>query len=61
MKSYGEIDVAETPVVVLGCGHFFTAESLDGHLGMSEVYEIDEYGEFTALKDVSGALAQSIP
>ncbi|TGO45849.1 hypothetical protein BCON_0361g00090 [Botryotinia convoluta] len=61
MKSYGEIDVDETPVVVLGCGHFFTAESLDGHLGMSEVYEIDSYGEFTGLKDVSGALAQSIP
>jgi BMFP domain-containing protein YqiC len=61
MKSYGEIDVDETPIVVLGCGHFFTAESLDGHLGMSEVYEVDGYGEFTGLKDVSGALAQSIP
>jgi hypothetical protein len=61
MKSYGEIDVDETPVVVLGCGHFFTAESLDGVLGMSEVYEVDGYGEFTGLKDVSGALAQSIP
>jgi BMFP domain-containing protein YqiC len=61
MKSYGEIDVDETPVVVLGCGHFFTAESLDGILGMSEVYEVDGYGEFTGLKHVSGALAQSIP
>ena len=61
MKSYGEIDVDETPVVVLGCGHFFTAESLDGILGMSEVYEVDGYGEFTGLKDVSGDLAQSIP
>lgn len=61
MKSYGEIDVDETPVVVLGCGHFFTAESLDGILSISEVYEVDGYGEFTGLKDVSGALAQSIP
>jgi hypothetical protein len=58
MRSYGEIDVDETPVVVLGCGHFFTEESLDGLLGMSEVYEVDGYGEFTGLKDVSGALAQ---
>jgi hypothetical protein len=61
MKSYREIDVDETPVVVLGCGHFFTAESLDGLLGMSEVYEVDGFGEFTGLKDVSGALAQSVP
>lgn len=61
MKSYGEIDVDETPIVVLGCGHFFTAESLDGLLCMSEVYEVDGFGEFTGLKDVSGSLAQSIP
>ncbi|MCJ1311346.1 hypothetical protein MMC25_005017 [Agyrium rufum] len=61
MKSYEEIDVDETPIVVLGCGHFFTAESLDGILGMSEVYEIDGYGEFIGLKDVVGTLAQLIP
>jgi len=61
MKCYGEINVNETPVLVLGCGHFFTAESLDGILGMSDVYEIDGYGEFIGLKDVSGTLAQLIP
>lgn len=61
MKSYGEINVDETPIVILGCGHFFTAESLDGMLGMSEVYEIDRHGEFTGLKDTPGALAQSVP
>lgn len=61
MKSYNEIDIDETPVVVLGCGHFFTGESLDGILGLSEVYEANMYGEFTGLKDVSGTLAQSIP
>jgi hypothetical protein len=61
MKSYGEIDVDETPIIVLGCGHFFTAESLDGLMGMSEVYEVNRYMEFTGLKDVSVALAQAIP
>lgn len=61
MKSYGEIDVNKTTVVVLGCGHYFTAESLDSLLNMWEVYEVDGYGEFTGLKDVSGALTQSIP
>jgi hypothetical protein len=30
MKTYGEISLKETPIVVLGCGHFFTAASLDG-------------------------------
>jgi hypothetical protein len=28
---------------------------------MSEVYEINGYGEFTGLKNISGALAQLIP
>jgi hypothetical protein len=49
MKSYNEIDVDETPIVVLGCGHFFTAETLDGHVGIGTVYAIDGYGEFTDL------------
>ncbi|EEQ35140.1 Ab1-133 [Microsporum canis CBS 113480] len=61
MKSYGEIDVDESPIVVLGCGHFFTAESLDGLMSMGEVYELDAEGEFTGLKDISTALAQSVP
>jgi hypothetical protein len=61
MKTYREIDVNETPIVVLGCGHFFTAETLDGHMGMTEVYTVDEYGGFTGLQDVSAVLARSIP
>ena len=28
--SYRDIDPSKTPVVALGCGHFFTAETLDG-------------------------------
>lgn len=31
-KKYGEIDLDETPVVTLACGHFFTTETLDGRL-----------------------------
>jgi hypothetical protein len=61
MKSYGDIDIDETPIVVLGCGHFFTAESLDGLMSMSDVYEMDNYGEFIGLKEVSDSLAQAIP
>jgi hypothetical protein len=61
MKTYGEIDVNETPIVVLGCGHFFTTETLDGLIGMTEVYSINQLGAFDGLKCISTALAHSIP
>lgn len=61
MKTYGEIDLDETPIAVLGCGHFFTAETLDGHVGMNEVYVQDGYGEFTGVRGVSSTLARSVP
>ena len=58
MKAYAEINVNETPIAVLGCGHFFTAESLDGLGGMHDVYVTDKSGRFTGLADISGALAR---
>lgn len=61
MKTYAEIDVNETPIVVLGCGHFFTAETLDGLVGMHDVYVTDKSGRFTELANISGALAGKIP
>lgn len=59
-KNYDEIDLDEDPIVVLGCGHFFTAESLDGMIGMSEVYETDNFGNFIKPKEPS-KLAGPIP
>ncbi|KAL9588835.1 MAG: hypothetical protein Q9203_002352, partial [Teloschistes exilis] len=61
MKTYGEIDLDENPIVALACGHFFTAETLDGHLQMSSVYEQDLNGEYVALQDISAELAQAVP
>ncbi|KAI9752216.1 MAG: hypothetical protein M4579_005719 [Chaenotheca gracillima] len=61
MKSYGEIDLNDTPIVVLGCGHFFTTETLDGHMGIAEVYTQDAHGEYNGLQDVSAILARSVP
>lgn len=61
MKTYGEINLDECPIVVLGCQHFFTAESLDGMMGMGDVYQVDQEGEFCGIKDVSAKLARSIP
>ena len=61
LKCFAEVDLNFTPIVVLGCGHFFTAETLDGHVGMAEVYEMDLYGEFVGLRDISRDITQSVP
>ena len=61
MKTYSEINIDETPIVVLGCGHFFTVESLDGLVGMSEVYTTNMFGDFAGLADISGSLATKTP
>ena len=51
LKDYRDIDLDETPIVVLGCGHFFTAESLDGLVNMNEVYASDpRTGHYTGLR-----------
>lgn len=61
MKTYAEVNVDQTPVIALQCGHIFTAETLDGHVGMTEVYATDRCGRFVALADISSALATKIP
>jgi hypothetical protein len=49
---YRDIDINESPIVVLGCGHFWTIETLDGHVGLKDVYEMDPYtGGFISLID----------
>ncbi|KAL8365909.1 hypothetical protein RB595_004608 [Gaeumannomyces hyphopodioides] len=51
LKDYRDIDLDENPIVVLGCNHFFTAESLDGLVNMNEVYEGDPLtGRYTSLR-----------
>ncbi|KAF2450310.1 NFX1-type zinc finger-containing protein 1 [Karstenula rhodostoma CBS 690.94] len=61
MLTYAEINVNENPIVVLGCGHFFTAESLDGLVGMADVYTSDRVGQINGLADISGSFAGKIP
>ncbi|KAI9645838.1 hypothetical protein NHQ30_005273 [Ciborinia camelliae] len=60
LKLYKEIDLDDTPIIALSCGHFFTAESLDGMFEMSEVYEQDIHGDFTGINE-SPSLASSVP
>jgi len=61
MKTYSEIDIDSMPIVVLGCGHFFAAEILDGHVGMGEVFTADGLGDYIGLRNVSTIIAPSIP
>ncbi|KAH8981146.1 hypothetical protein EDB92DRAFT_2055683 [Lactarius akahatsu] len=42
-------DIAER-LIKLECGHIFTVETLDGHCNMSDYYESDAMGVFTAMK-----------
>lgn len=55
-KSYKDIDLDETPIVVLGCGHFFTAELLDGLVRLGAVYSADVAGRFAGLLEPSALL-----
>ncbi|KAF1946092.1 NFX1-type zinc finger-containing protein 1 [Clathrospora elynae] len=41
-KSYSEIDLDESPIIVLGCGHPFTTEFIDGLVRLQDVYEREE-------------------
>ncbi|KAH9170424.1 hypothetical protein EDB89DRAFT_2071946 [Lactarius sanguifluus] len=49
-----EIDLSSDDIserlIRLECGHIFTVETLDGHCNMSEYYESDPMGTFTATK-----------
>ncbi|TVY90442.1 NFX1-type zinc finger-containing protein [Lachnellula willkommii] len=59
-KKYSDVDLDQSPIIVLGCGHFFTAKSLDSLVGMPDVYEINDSGEFVGLKDFSN-FATAVP
>lgn len=49
-ETYAEIDLDANPCIFPSCGHFYTVESMDGHVGMSDHYELDKNGFPTALK-----------
>ncbi|KAI1674825.1 AAA-12 multi-domain protein [Pyrenophora tritici-repentis] len=61
MSRYADIDLNESPIVILGCGHFFTSETLDGHIGLKDVYDVDiKTGRFIGLIE-NVELAASVP
>jgi hypothetical protein len=61
MSRYADLNLDESPIVVLGCGHLFTIETLDGHIGLKDVYQLDEKaGRFIGLVE-NAELAASVP
>ncbi|KAI5305889.1 hypothetical protein KEM56_002975 [Ascosphaera pollenicola] len=61
-RTYNEIDVDRTPIVALGCGHFFTAETLDGHFGITDHYTMTLDGKIIGIKRRLGAaISQQVP
>ncbi len=61
MSRYADVDLNEAPIVILACGHFFTTETLDGLVGLTDVYSLDaKTGLFTGLID-NAELSASIP
>ncbi|KAJ3528590.1 hypothetical protein NM208_g10130 [Fusarium decemcellulare] len=59
-RPYSDVDLDESPIVVLGCGHFFTGETLDGLVDLGQVYTMNNKGNFDGLKDHSGAVAKNL-
>jgi hypothetical protein len=61
MSRYADLNLDESPIVVLGCGHLFTIETLDGHIGLKDVYQLDgKTGRFSGLIE-NAELAASVP
>jgi hypothetical protein len=60
LKKYRNLDLDRFPIVVLGCGHFFSAKTLDVYVGMQDVYMGDDVAGFTAPKDFR-YFATSVP
>ena len=61
MLPYADVDLNDSPIVVLSCGHFFTTETLDGLVGLKDVYSLDaSTGLFTGLIE-NAELSASIP
>jgi len=58
-KSFREADLIACRSL-FGCGQCSTAETLDGHVGMGEVPDMNLYGEFVDLGDIPVVLAQSV-
>jgi hypothetical protein len=58
---YSSIDLDESPILVLSCGHFFTRETLDGYLELDNAYSRDSQGHYNGYIDPAGRLDEQVP
>jgi hypothetical protein len=49
-SAYADVDLDESPVIVLACGHIMTMESFDCVMSMTDHYAISEKGDIIAPK-----------
>lgn len=55
--TYGDIEFDEDPIIVPLCRHLMTLSSMDGHMGMSDHYELSLNSSVDALKPLLGAFS----
>ncbi len=48
--TYGDVDLDEDPVIVPSCRHLIARSSMDGHMGMSDYYELSPSSSAEALR-----------
>ncbi|RIB30558.1 hypothetical protein C2G38_2238173 [Gigaspora rosea] len=52
-ESFAEVDWTFERMIVLACGHVYTADSLDHLMEMKEYYEMDLTGQWVVLKTIT--------
>ncbi|CAG8445859.1 16122_t:CDS:10, partial [Cetraspora pellucida] len=58
-ETFAEVDWTLERMVVLGCGHVFTAESLDNWTVMKDYYEMDNDNNWIRIKPITSKLIDS--
>jgi len=51
--TYREVDLDKDPIIIPACGHLMTRSSMDGHMELSRVYDLDSAGEIKGIIDAS--------
>lgn len=54
-EPYSEIDLNTNPIIVPTCGHFYTVETYDSHMGIKNCYILDDSGAILAPKGLDGS------
>ncbi|KAL2877478.1 hypothetical protein SGCOL_007222 [Colletotrichum sp. CLE4] len=53
MNDYDSVDLDEEPCIFPDCGHFFTYKTMDGQMGLHDLYEVSPDGVPTTIKSGS--------